>query len=256
MLGGSCSPCCGPFACYRPAPLYIVAAYTINGTDDGSWPATPSSLNDYGGMIPKFDGYGCNLSAVCYKNTSDRNYQTVSDNGYSASYSTLQGSNESTWRDESLKINAQISADNRGSDGGTFIISTSLYFGVVALAIEQNCRYYKPGNPATQENTFTTTVRILAPQRDATVSANVLGQSLTLSPGEFTKSYTTNDRTGNALPITFTASRVPVVYRSQTGALSQIVQNISINLLGFLDDSLASVYAAPAGDYQNNLPPL
>jgi len=256
MLGGSCSPCCGPFACYRPAPLYIVAAYTINGTDDGSWPATPSSLNDYGGMIPKFDGYGCNLSAVCYKNTNDKNYQTGGNAGYSASYSTLQDSNESSWRDESLKLTAQINADNRGSDGGNFRISTSLAFGVVALAIEQNCRYYKPGNQATQENTFTTTVRISALQRDANVSANVLGQSLTLSPGEFTKSYTTNDRTGSALPITFTANRVAYVYRLPDGTLSQIVQKISINLLGFLDDFLVSVYSAPAGDYQNNLPPL
>jgi hypothetical protein len=97
-------------------------------------------------------------------------------------------------------------------------------------------------------------VRLRSSQSDATVSATFLGTSLSLSDGEFTKSYTTSDRTGEAFPITFTANRIGTVYRSRSGANVAIYQNISIELLGFFDEGLTNLYSPPAGDYQNNLP--
>jgi hypothetical protein len=118
-------------------------------------------------------------------------------------------------------------------------------FGYVGLAIDQNCRYFKHSNPALNENTFTTTVRLLSDNRDATASATFLGQSLSLSSGEFAKTYTTTSRTGAAFPITFTANRIGTVYRSVSNAMVPIYQNISMEILGFLDEGLAKIYFPP-----------
>jgi hypothetical protein len=130
----------------------------------------------------------------------------------------------------------------------------SIRFGVVGLSIDQTCQYFQSTTPSLNVNAFTTTVRLLSLQSDATVSATFLGTSLSLSDGESSKAYTTSNRTGAAFPITFTANRIGTVYRSPSGANVPLYQNISIELLGFLDEGLTSLYSPPAGDYQNNLP--
>jgi hypothetical protein len=233
----------------------VQVAYRINGTADGSWPATPSAPDWEGGMVPGFEGYGCGIAAACYKPAIDRFYSEPNPGRYSASYRTLITSNSSRWSDEIIRINAFITSDNFGAFGATYSISMAVSFGHVGVAIEQQCRYITLTNTSLNENTLTTTVilfsRVLG---NATVSATFLGTSLSLSDGESSKTYTTSDRTGAVFPITFTANRIATVYRSLSGANVAIYQNISIELLGFLDAGLNSLYSPPAGDYQNNLP--